>query len=56
MPAPLPFETEIHALEEILTRLEQGGSGADVIEETKRTRRELNVRVMSRLLTLRFTV
>src|SRR5438874_9258194 len=45
MPAPLPFETEIHALEEILTRLEQGGSGADVIEETKRIRRELNARL-----------
>jgi acetyl-CoA carboxylase carboxyl transferase subunit alpha len=41
MPAPLPFETEIHALEEALTRLEQGG-GTDVAEEIKRIRRELN--------------
>ncbi len=42
MPAPLPFEVEIHALEEILTRLEQGGSsGADVADEIKRIRREL---------------
>ena len=42
MPSPLPFETEIHALEEILTRLEQGGAGSDVSEEIKRIRRELN--------------
>jgi acetyl-CoA carboxylase carboxyl transferase subunit alpha len=42
MAAPLPFETEIHALEEILTRLEQGGTGSDVSEEIKRIRRELN--------------
>jgi acetyl-CoA carboxylase carboxyl transferase subunit alpha len=42
MPAPLPFETEIHALEESLTRLEQGAAGgADVGEEVKRIRREL---------------
>lgn len=41
MPIPLPFETEIHALEEILTRLEQGGGGADVADELKRIRREL---------------
>lgn len=41
MPAPLPFETEIHALEDILTRLEQGGA-ADATDEIKRIRRELN--------------
>jgi acetyl-CoA carboxylase carboxyl transferase subunit alpha len=41
MPAPLPFETEIHALEEILTRLEQGGPGTDVFDEIKRIRKEL---------------
>jgi len=42
VPAPLPFETEIHALEEILTRLEQGGgAGADTSDEIKRIRREL---------------
>lgn len=40
MPAPLPFETEVHALEEILARLEaQGGDAAD---EVRRLRRELN--------------
>jgi acetyl-CoA carboxylase carboxyl transferase subunit alpha len=40
--APLPFETEIHALEEALARLEQGGAiGADVTEEVRRIRREL---------------
>jgi len=43
MPAPLPFETEIHALEDVLKRLEQGaGLTADVSEEIKRTRRELS--------------
>lgn len=43
MAATLPFETEIHALEESLTRLEQGAAGgADVGEEVKRIRRELN--------------
>ena len=42
MPSPLPFETEIHALEEVLTRLEQSaGSSADVADEIKRIRREL---------------
>jgi acetyl-CoA carboxylase carboxyl transferase subunit alpha len=42
MPAPLPFETEIHAMEELLTRLEQGtGSSADASEEIKRIRKEL---------------
>jgi acetyl-CoA carboxylase carboxyl transferase subunit alpha len=43
MPAPLPFETEIHALEEILARLEGGvGGGVDVADEVKRIRRELS--------------
>src|SRR4051812_32134948 len=42
MPAPLPFETEIHALEEVLTRLEQGGANTDAAEEIRRIRRELN--------------
>jgi acetyl-CoA carboxylase carboxyl transferase subunit alpha len=42
MPAPLPFETEIHAMEEMLSRLEQGpGSSADGGEEIRRIRREL---------------
>jgi len=42
MPAPLPFETEIHAMEELLTRLEQGaGSPADASDEIKRIRKEL---------------
>jgi len=39
MPSPLPFETEIHALEGTLARLEQtAGSSAD---EVRRVRREL---------------
>lgn len=42
MPAPLPFETEIHELEKLLTRLEQtAGVSADVADEVKRIRREL---------------
>jgi acetyl-CoA carboxylase carboxyl transferase subunit alpha len=40
MPSPLPFETEIYALEGLLANLEQTpGSSAD---EVKRVRRELN--------------
>ena len=38
MPSPLPFETEIHAAEEALARLEQS---ADMADEVKRMRREL---------------
>ena len=38
MPSPLPFETEIHALEELLTKLEQS---PDMADEVKRIRREL---------------
>src|SRR5215208_3130826 len=42
MPSPLPFETEIHAREELLTKLEQtAGTSADVAEEVRRIRREL---------------
>jgi acetyl-CoA carboxylase carboxyl transferase subunit alpha len=42
MPSPLPFETDIHALEGTLARLEQTtGSSADVADEAKRARREL---------------
>jgi acetyl-CoA carboxylase carboxyl transferase subunit alpha len=42
MPSPLPFENEIHALEEVLGRLEQtAGGSADVADEVKRIRREL---------------
>ena len=42
MPSPLPFETEIHALEELLIKLEQSaGSSADVADEVRRIRREL---------------
>jgi acetyl-CoA carboxylase carboxyl transferase subunit alpha len=42
MPAPLPFETEIHAMEELLARLEQGpGGAADAADEIKRIRKEL---------------
>lgn len=42
MPSPLPFETEIHALEESLTRLEQtAGSSAELADEVRRIRREL---------------
>jgi acetyl-CoA carboxylase carboxyl transferase subunit alpha len=42
MPSPLPFEAEIHALEETLARLEQGvGDSAGVAEEVRRIRREL---------------
>ena len=42
MPSPLPFETEIHALEELLAKLEQtAGASADVAEEARRVRREL---------------
>jgi acetyl-CoA carboxylase carboxyl transferase subunit alpha len=39
MPSPLPFETEIHALEDQLARLEPSAEGTD---EVKRIRRELN--------------
>ncbi len=43
MAAPLPFETEIHALEDVLKRLEQGASAtANMSEEIKRIRRELS--------------
>jgi acetyl-CoA carboxylase carboxyl transferase subunit alpha len=43
MPSPLPFETEIHALEELLAKLEQSaGPSANVADEVKRVRRELN--------------
>src|SRR6476469_1722945 len=43
MPAPLPFETEIHALEEQLTRLEPAAAtSADAADEGTRMRRELN--------------
>lgn len=43
MPAPLVFETEIHDLELILSRLEKGsGDGVDASEEIRRIRRELN--------------
>lgn len=43
MPAPLSFETEIHALEDMLTRLEQGpGATTDVADEVRRIRRELS--------------
>jgi len=38
MPSPLPFETEIHALEELLRKLEQSPDTAD---EVRRIRREL---------------
>ncbi|HEX3148818.1 MAG TPA: acetyl-CoA carboxylase carboxyltransferase subunit alpha [Gemmataceae bacterium] len=42
MPAPLPFETDIHALEDSLAKLEQSaGASADVAEEVRRIRREL---------------
>jgi acetyl-CoA carboxylase carboxyl transferase subunit alpha len=42
MPAPLPFETEIHALEDSLVKLEQAvGSSTEVAEEVRRIRREL---------------
>ena len=43
MPAPLPFETDIHALEETLGRLEQGASASagDVPDEIRRIRKEL---------------
>lgn len=44
MPAPLPFETEIHAIEETLARLERvSAEGAlDVGDEVRRMRRELS--------------
>jgi acetyl-CoA carboxylase carboxyl transferase subunit alpha len=42
MPLPLPFETEIHALEELLAKLEQSTTESrDLTEEVKRLRREL---------------
>ena len=43
MPAPLPFETEIHALEETLARLERQAAdeSRDVSDEVRRIRREL---------------
>ncbi|MBO0698048.1 MAG: acetyl-CoA carboxylase carboxyltransferase subunit alpha [Zavarzinella sp.] len=42
MPAPLAFETEIHAMEELLARLEQSpGGAADATDEIKRIRKEL---------------
>ena len=42
MPAPLPFETDIHALESSLVKLEQSaGESADGAEEVRRIRREL---------------
>ncbi len=41
--APLPFETDIHVLEEALSRLEReaGESGRDVTDEVRRIRKEL---------------
>jgi acetyl-CoA carboxylase carboxyl transferase subunit alpha len=43
MPAPLPFETEIHALEEAVARLERGPAGhADGADEVRSVRRELS--------------
>jgi acetyl-CoA carboxylase carboxyl transferase subunit alpha len=43
MPSPLPFETEIHALEDRLVGLEPTAtSSADKAEEARRVRRELN--------------
>ena len=42
MPLPLPFETEIHTLEELLDKLEQtAGASTDMADEVKRIRREL---------------
>jgi acetyl-CoA carboxylase carboxyl transferase subunit alpha len=42
MPSPLPFETDIHALEGTLARLEQPAeSSTDLADEVKRIRREL---------------
>jgi acetyl-CoA carboxylase carboxyl transferase subunit alpha len=42
MPAPLPFEADIQALEDLLTRLERGpAASADVSDEVRRLRREL---------------
>jgi acetyl-CoA carboxylase carboxyl transferase subunit alpha len=42
MPTPLPFETDIHALEETLSRLErQTGQGDDATQELRRMRTEL---------------
>ena len=43
MPAPLPFETDIHALEETLARLERQAAdeSRDVTDEVRRIRREL---------------
>jgi acetyl-CoA carboxylase carboxyl transferase subunit alpha len=42
MPSPLPFETEIHRLEETLAVLEQRvGESADIADEVRRIRREL---------------
>ena len=42
IPAPLPFENDIHALEQSLARLEMAGDPAHAgSEEVKRVRREL---------------
>lgn len=43
MPAPLPFETEIHILEDTLARLERQATeeARDVIEEVRKIRKEL---------------
>src|SRR5262245_60514661 len=46
MPSPLPFETEIVALEEALARLEAGaGDSAAAADEVRRLRRELTARL-----------
>ncbi len=42
IPAPLPFETDIHTLELTLAKLETGDEGLANSEEIKRMRRELN--------------
>src|SRR3954462_14370886 len=53
MPSPLPFETEIHALEELLAKLEQtAGASIDVADEVKRVRRELNALLKKKYSTL----
>ncbi len=40
--APLPFENDIHELEQILAKLEAGaGTGISHLEEIRRIRREL---------------
>src|SRR6516162_8982484 len=42
-PSPLPFESEIHEMENLLARMEAGNNnGSDAGEEIRRIRRELN--------------